>query len=432
MSLTNSGIWGKIKRVKRFSGGGRIVNICQICKTENDVDSKFCKNCGSEIVIDTSEADVENKDVSSNLENMLLNEEVLKQNKVKDLFLLIKNKVKNSIFFRSKKNIVTTAIVIVLIFGIGVLWKTGVVSNAIANGIYTDMNASQITYDEAKDKLNILDKFGDIQWAYNKCDNLNNSQCSYRYAIELQDKKDYKTAIFEYEKVIEEDLNYENAKKSIEACKAILSSEAYTMAVAYEGSLDWYNAIENYSYVISTDANYTTAQAKIVELNKKLLDSTLLDLWEYKVENDFDSALELIAKTERYTQSDELTNYKEHFEKQKEIAGIVKFDYNHGPFTLYERYSSGRVMNSTYVETFNIIEAEIAHNGDLYITCEVTGIVSGSDYCDFDIKCYNEKGFITKTVNLFASVADGEAFKTVDELFIPADTVKIEFAADQW
>ncbi len=75
------------------------MNICHICKTENDADSKYCKNCGNEIVIDVSEADVGNKDVSTNLESMLLNEEVPKKNKVKDLFLLIKNKVMNSIFF---------------------------------------------------------------------------------------------------------------------------------------------------------------------------------------------------------------------------------------------------------------------------------------------------------------------------------------------
>ncbi len=408
------------------------MNICQSCKTENDADSKFCKNCGSEIVIGTTEFAIDDKDVSTNVENTSSSEEVPKQNKVKGLFLLIKNKVKNSIFFRSKKNVITTVIVFALIVGISIIWKTGVVTNAIANGIYNDMNASQITYDEAKDKLSILDKVGNVQWAYNKCHDLNNSQNSYHVAIELQDKKDYKTAILEYEKVIEEDLNYINARKALEKCRLLLSSEAYIMAVAYEESCDWYNAIENYSCVIESDENYTNAQAKIVELNKKLLDSILSDLWGYKVDNDFDSALELITKTEQYIQSDDLKDYKEYFEKQKEIAGIVKFDYNHGPFTLYERYSSGRVMNSTYVETFNIVEAEISHSGDLHITCEVTGIVSGSDYCDFDIKCYNEKGFITKTVNLFASVADGEPFKTSDELYIPADTVKIEFAADQW
>ena len=317
------------------------MNICQICKTENDVDSKFCKNCGSEIVIDTSEADVVNKDASTNLESALLNEEVPKKNKVKNLFLLIKNKVKNSIFFRSKKNIVTTVVVIALIIGISIVWKTGVVSNAIANCIYNDMNASQITYDEAKDKLSILDKVGDVQWAYNKCDDLNNSQCSYHYAVELQSKKDYKTAIFEYEKVIGEDLNYENAKKSIEECKSTLSNEAYTMAFAYEESCDWAKAVENYSYVIESDENYTNAQAKIVETKKKLLDSTLSKLLEYKASNDFEKALELIALTEKYVQSDDLNFYKEHFNTQKAIADVVKFDYNHGSFTLYKKYSSG-------------------------------------------------------------------------------------------
>lgn len=402
------------------------MNICQKCKTENDEESKFCNNCGSKIAINTNKINADNKDLMSNLETNSLSDKARKQYRVKNLLLLIKDNVKNHSVFCSKKYIFIAVVIVVLIVGIGILRKTGAVSNAVANRIYNDMNASQITYDEAKNKLNIVDKIGNVQWAYSKCDDLNNSQCSYSYAVELQSKKDYKNAISEYEKVIEEDSNYEKAMESIEECKLILSSESYSMAITYEKSLDWYNAIESYSNVISTDANYATAQTKIVELKKKLLDSTLPSLRNYKAENNFDDALELIAKTEKYTQNDELTSYKEYFEKQKKIAKAVKFNYNHGPFTLYKKYSG-----TTYIETFNITEANTTYDGDkLKITCEVTGIVSGSEYCDFDIKCYNEKGFITKSVNFFASVADGEPFKTVDELFIPVDTVKIEYSAE--
>ena len=37
------------------------MNICQNCKTENDTDSKFCKNCGSEIVAEEKKSEKKNR-----------------------------------------------------------------------------------------------------------------------------------------------------------------------------------------------------------------------------------------------------------------------------------------------------------------------------------------------------------------------------------
>ena len=88
------------------------MNICQNCKTENNTDSKFCKNCGSEIVIETTEIDIENKEVLTSLETNSSSEEIPKQNKAKNLFLFTKNKVKKFIFFLSKNNIVTIVTII--------------------------------------------------------------------------------------------------------------------------------------------------------------------------------------------------------------------------------------------------------------------------------------------------------------------------------
>lgn len=62
----------------------------------------------------------------------------------------------------------------------------------------------------------------------------------------------------------------------------------------------------------------------------------LSKLLEYKTSNNFVKALELIALTEKHVQSDDLNFYKEYFNTQKAIADVVKFDYNHGPFTLYK------------------------------------------------------------------------------------------------
>ncbi len=155
----------------------------------------------------------------------------------------------------------------------------------------------------------------------------------------------------------------------------------------------------------------------------------LSKLLEYKTSNNFVKALELIALTEKHVQSDDLNFYKEYFNTQKAIADVVKFDYNHGPFTLYKKYSSGRVMYTTLVETFNITSAEIVRDGDLKLVCDITGITDWA-FCSFKMKCYNSNGFLIDSVSISASVSKNEPFKIKDEIYIPYDTVKVEFDAD--
>ena len=150
----------------------------------------------------------------------------------------------------------------------------------------------------------------------------------------------------------------------------------------------------------------------------------LSKLLEYKTSNNFVKALELIALTEKHVQSDDLNFYKEYFNTQKAIADVVKFDYNHGPFTLYKKYSS-----TTLVETFNITSAEIVRDGDLKLVCDITGITDWA-FCSFKMKCYNSNGFLIDSVSISASVSKNEPFKIKDEIYIPYDTVKVEFDAD--
>ena len=74
------------------------MNICHQCDTENDINSKFCKNCGSYIATRTTTSNVEQINISNN--------------------------TRTSIFFRSKKNIVITVIVLALIIWAIVIWNT--------------------------------------------------------------------------------------------------------------------------------------------------------------------------------------------------------------------------------------------------------------------------------------------------------------------
>lgn len=171
------------------------------------------------------------------------------------------------------------AVIVVLIAILFFLWKTGVVSNAIAKDIYNDLNSSEITYEEAKNKLNLLDKVGDIGWVYEKCDKLNSSQSSYRNAVELQDKKDYEAAIYEYVKVIQEDLNYEKSKKAIEEIKPL----AYDNIIS---TLDEYLKNENY-----TDAFKVIENAEKIFENDEKINSFKVSFDEIKEQLDFEKEI---------------------------------------------------------------------------------------------------------------------------------------------
>ena len=174
---------------------------------------------------------------------------------------------------------VLVAVIVVLVAILFFLWKTGVVSNAIAKDIYNDLNSSKITYEEAKNKLNLLGKVGDIGWVYEECDKLNSSQCSYRNAVELQDKKDYEAAIYEYVKVIQDDLNYEKSKKTIEEIKPL----AYDNIIS---TLDEYLKNENY-----TDAFKVIENAEKIFENDEKINSFKVSFDEIKEQLDFEKEI---------------------------------------------------------------------------------------------------------------------------------------------
>ncbi len=220
------------------------MNICQNCKTEGEKNSKFCKNCGSEIIIETTETDIENKDILTSLKTVLSNEDDTKQKKVKGLFLSIKEKVKKFILFRSKKNIIITIIIAALIVGIGFIWKSNIIPNKIATIIYNDYKVSHRTYENAISKLDFIDKIGDVQWAYEKCEELNNSRCSYKTGYEYLQSGQYVKALIEFAKVIQEDENYNDAAQKIEELIVTVKNDAINKLKEFEASNNFYDALE--------------------------------------------------------------------------------------------------------------------------------------------------------------------------------------------
>jgi len=225
------------------------MNICQNCKAENDANSSLCKNCGSEIVSEKNEMELiyESDIVSEGAGNDSSSRNLANKT--------IKRKVKKFKFFRSKKNVVTTVVILVLIIGIGVVWKTGVVFNAIANGLYNDLYTSKITYEEAQDKLNILKKFGDVSWIYDKCDKLNNSRTSYNKAVEYKNKNKPLLAIAEYKKVIPDDPNYEDAKTEIKAYLDMYTEKYNTYIETEDYSSALIMALSGFVNVTSDEKN---------------------------------------------------------------------------------------------------------------------------------------------------------------------------------
>lgn len=113
-----------------------------------------------------------------------------------------------------------------------------------------------------------------------------------------------------------------------------------------------------------------------------------------------------------------------------EIAEISLPEYPTGPLTLEKRLSTGHLYSTTEIESFSITDTEISYNGELHITCQVAGVVSGNGYLSLDLKCYDKDNVLIDTASIIASVSDGERFRVSDDTYIPADTSRIELVAD--
>lgn len=100
--------------------------------------------------------------------------------------------------------------------------------------------------------------------------------------------------------------------------------------------------------------------------------------------------------------------------------------YPKGPLA-FENYSNGELRSVTEVETFEITDIYINDKGTHFIIYyEVIGTVTGGDFFDLPLKCYDEDGFLLdNTMSASGKVEDGERFKVADYTVIPINTVEI-------
>ena len=96
-------------------------------------------------------------------------------------------------------------------------------------------------------------------------------------------------------------------------------------------------------------------------------------------------------------------------------------------FKLNKYYSTGRWWRTTDIESFKITNTELSYSGKLIISYEIVGVVTGSDTCSIDVKCYDKDGFVIDNGLIFESVVDGQKFKIKDTLNVSPETVKLEF-----
>ena len=105
----------------------------------------------------------------------------------------------------------------------------------------------------------------------------------------------------------------------------------------------------------------------------------------------------------------------------------IKYDKS---FTIKKYYSPGVLMVNTIIDSFEITKVELAYDNKLKVTYKITGMVSGSDYCNFIAKCYDADGFVIGTGTIIEKVGQNETFRFSDTFYIPDGTVKMEFVAD--
>ncbi len=96
-------------------------------------------------------------------------------------------------------------------------------------------------------------------------------------------------------------------------------------------------------------------------------------------------------------------------------------------FKLDKYYSTGRWWKTTDIESFKITNTELSYSGELIISYEMVGVVTGSDTCSINLICYDKGGFVIDNGLIFESVADGQKFKIKDTLNVSPETVKLEF-----
>lgn len=119
-----------------------------------------------------------------------------------------------------------------------------------------------------------------------------------------------------------------------------------------------------------------------------------------------------------------------------DMQKLVKVDtaslieYIDSPFTVTEYSYNGSVSRTTVIESVKIKSISMSYSGDMNIEMEIIGTVTGYSYLSLSIKCYDVDGISLGEKSVFGSVTDGEKFRLNESVYVPAETVKIEFVHD--
>lgn len=82
------------------------------------------------------------------------------------------------------------------------------------------------------------------------------------------------------------------------------------------------------------------------------------------------------------------------------------------------------------LEKIEVLSVDSSFTDELALELQLTGMVSGNDFFNIDCKCYDADGYLIDTTSLSFTASDGEPFKVKESLYIPFETVKIEFAKE--
>lgn len=96
----------------------------------------------------------------------------------------------------------------------------------------------------------------------------------------------------------------------------------------------------------------------------------------------------------------------------------------------YYEYT-GDLWRRTEIESFEITDIGSPDRfGDIKISYEVVGTVTGDEYFNVKLDCYDEDGFLLESRQARISVKDGERFKATGVVWIPSNTVEIKITDD--
>ena len=360
--------------------------ICSKCNTENEDDVKFCKECGNALNPSNPKIEEPTQEELKELANKL-NEQVVHTEKrpfnlertLKEFPKKIFNAIKNSVFFRKKKNTIITfssilAAILVVVF----------VLNSGYLFFVTTYNLGK--YDMAKQSYT---------WSINSesvkrnIDKFLIGKMEGYYEAFRDEKITYEESIKQIE-IANKIVNHTEAKTKIDMLQN--SRSAFSKAQEYEKNAQLLEAILQYINVIEEDKNYSVAQERIQANKDTVKAEVIIKLDNCLAVNDFEGGLKLVSDVSKLFENDaQLNNYKVDFETRKENHRIQKlkdeqkvkvikaYAYNGGYYSIF-REARVIVQNcsDSVIKEFTVGILQFDNNG---YPVEVEYSIYGEDNC---------------------------------------------------